>query len=80
MKKTLLVLGGDRRMEYAAERLGADYYVYTYGFSGSKPIWELKQADVLVLPYLSLSGEFLKARDTLPLFRRRFPPSLPSTS
>lgn len=69
MKKTLLVLGGDRRMEYAVERLGADYYVYTYGFSGSKPIWELKQADVLVLPYLSLSGEFLNT----PLISQKIP-------
>lgn len=59
MKKTLLVMGGDRRMEYAAERLAAVFDVYTYGFSASRPIWELKQADILVLPYVSLAGDCL---------------------
>lgn len=57
--KTMLVMGGDRRMEYAAERLADLFDVYTYGFPASRPIWELKQADVLVLPYLSMSGEYL---------------------
>lgn len=61
MKKTLLVMGGDRRMEYAAETLAAEFDVYTYGFSNSRPIWELKQANILVLPYFSLSGEYLNA-------------------
>lgn len=61
MKKTLLVMGGDRRMECAAETLAAEFDVYTYGFSNSRPIWELKQADILVLPYFSLSGEYLNA-------------------
>ena len=61
MKKTLLVMGGDRRMEYAADALAAEFDVYTYGFSNSRPIWELKQADILVLPYFSLSGEYLNA-------------------
>lgn len=59
MKKTLLVMGGDKRMEYCAERLSEAFDVYTYGFSNSKPIWELNQADILVLPYFSLSGEYL---------------------
>ena len=61
MKKTLLVMGGDKRMEYAAEALAAEFDVYTYGFSKSRPIWELRQADILVLPYFSLSGEYLNA-------------------
>ncbi len=61
MKKTLLVMGGDRRMEYCSERLADAFEVYTYGFSGSKPIWELRQADVLVLPYMSLSGQYINA-------------------
>lgn len=61
MKKTLLVMGGDRRMEYAADALSAEFDVYTYGFAESRPIWELKQADILVLPYFSLSGEYLNA-------------------
>lgn len=61
MKNTLLIMGGDKRMEYCAEGLSKDFSVYTYGFSGSRPIWELKQADILVLPYLSLSGEYLNA-------------------
>ncbi len=69
MKKTLLVMGGDRRMEYAAERLAAYFDVYTYGFSASRPIWELKQADILVLPYLSLSGGYLNA----PLLSQKIP-------
>lgn len=59
--KTMLVMGGDRRMEYAAERLADLFDVYTYGFPSSRPIWELKQADILVLPYLSMSGEYLNA-------------------
>lgn len=59
--KTLLVMGGDRRMEYVGERLADLFDVYTYGFPSSRPIWELKQADILVLPYLSLSGEYLNA-------------------
>lgn len=59
--KTMLVMGGDRRMEYAAERLADLFDVYTYGFPSSRPIWELKQADILVLPYLSMTGEYLNA-------------------
>lgn len=62
-------MGGDRRMEYAAERLAAVFDVYTYGFAASRPIWELKQADVLVLPYLSLSGEYLNT----PLISQKIP-------
>lgn len=69
MRKTLLVMGGDRRMEYAAERLSDCFEVFTYGFSQSPPIWELKQADVLVLPYLSLSGEYLNT----PLLSQKIP-------
>lgn len=61
MKKTLLVMAGDRRMEYCAERLKDDFNVYTYGFSGSLPIWEIKHADILVLPYFSLAGDYLNA-------------------
>ena len=59
MNKTLLVMGGDKRMEYAADALSSEFDVYTYGFSASRPIWELRQADILVLPYFSLSGEYL---------------------
>ena len=69
MKKTLLVMGGDRRMEYAAERLAAVFDVYTYGFSASRPIWEFKQADILVLPYLSLSGDYVNS----PLISSKIP-------
>lgn len=69
MKKTLLVMGGDRRMEYAAERLAAVFDVYTYGFSASRPIWELKQVDILVLPYLSFVGDCINA----PLISQKIP-------
>ncbi len=69
MKKTLLVMGGDRRMEYAAEALASVFDVYTYGFAASPPIWELKQTDILVLPYLSLSGEYLNT----PLISQKIP-------
>lgn len=69
MKKTLLVMGGDRRMEYAAAALSSDFDVYTYGYAASRPIWELKQADILVLPYLSLKGEYLNA----PLITQKIP-------
>lgn len=69
MKKTLLVMGGDRRMEYAAKALSDDFDVYTYGFSASKPIWELSPADILVLPYYSLSGEYLNT----PLISQKIP-------
>ncbi len=69
MKKTLLVMGGDRRMEYAAEALADSFDVYTYGFAASPPIWELRQADILVLPYLSLSGEYLNT----PLISQKIP-------
>ena len=61
MKKTLLVMGGDRRMEYASERLADTFEVYTYGFAKSRPIWEIKQADIVVLPYLSFSEGYLNA-------------------
>lgn len=69
MKKTLLVMGGDRRMEYAGEALADTFDVYTYGFAGSPPIWELRQTDILVLPYLSLSGEYLNT----PLISQKIP-------
>ena len=62
-------MGGDRRMEYAADALAAVFDVYTYGFAKSKPIWELKQADVVVLPYLSLTGEYLNT----PLISQKIP-------
>ena len=69
MRKKLLVIGGDRRMEYAAERLSAAFDVYTCGFLNSPPIWDLKQADILVLPYPSFSGEYLN----MPLSERKIP-------
>lgn len=56
-------------MEYAAAALAPEFDVYTYGFADSRPIWELKQADVLVLPYLSLAGEYLNA----PLLSQKIP-------
>ncbi len=59
MQKKLLVMGGDRRMEYAAATLAADFDVSTYGFAESPPVWEIGQADILVLPYLSLRGDYL---------------------
>lgn len=62
-------MGGDRRMEYAAERLAAVFDVYTYGFSASRPIWELGQADILVLPYLSIMGDCINA----PLISHKIP-------
>ena len=61
MKKSLLVMGGDRRMEYCAKCLEEAFDVSTYGFSASGPVWELKQADILVLPYLSLSGNCINS-------------------
>lgn len=56
-------------MEYCAARLSERFDVYTYGFAASRPIWELKQTDILVLPYLSLSGEYLNA----PLISQKIP-------
>lgn len=69
MNKSLLVMGGDRRMQYCAEHLSAAFDVHTYGFSDSKPIWELRQTDILVLPYLSIVGEYLNT----PLISQKIP-------
>lgn len=56
-------------MEYCAERLASAFDVYTYGFAKSQPIWELGQADILVLPYISLSGQYLNA----PIISQKIP-------
>ncbi len=60
--KTMLIYCGDKRMEYCAERLSGRFSV-TSVKSGSPPAWELGSADILVLPYLSLSGQYLNAPD-----------------
>lgn len=69
MEKTLLVMGGDKRMEYCADELRDGFLVHTYGFSDSGPIWELGQSDILVLPYFSLAGHYLNT----PLLSQKIP-------